>query len=198
MATIRREGEKNLRDLYKIYTSEGGILSYNKYKEVIELFMKEIIQKIIKTGYEFSMPYRCGLIKVIQLARTVTIKEDGTIKGAVDWGESNKLKAEIIKRGDIPLSSVKDENGKTTKETNGGVPWLCYYTSKTFFSWVWIAHVNMRNMLRYKFDVTYTNSCHLSASITDSSYLLFKLRKRDGNNTDYIRGILDTASTVEI
>lgn len=187
MATIRREGEMNLKDLYKIYIREGGVLSYNKYKEVIETFNKELIQKIIKTGYEFEAPYRCGIIKVIQLERRYSVTETGTIRGAIDWGESNKLKAVIIANGDLPL-----------KGDNGGEPWLCYHTSATYFSWVWTAHINMKNCLRYTFDITTGNSRILSKSINDNSYLLFKLRKRNGTNKDCLSRVFATASTKQI
>lgn len=198
MATIRREGEMNLRDLYKIYTKEqGGILSYNKYKEVVESFMKEMMNKIIKTGWEFSMPHHCGLIKVVQLERVFSITDTGVIKGAIDWHSSNKLKAEMIERGELPLEVFKNELGVRTGD-NGGSPWLCYFTSKTYFSWIWTAHINMRNCLRYKFDVTWTNSQLLSKSINEDSYLLFKLRKRDGSNKDYLRKVLDAASAIKV
>lgn len=197
MATIRREGEMNLQDLYKIYTKEGGVLSYNKYKEVIIAFNKELINKIIKTGYIFVAPYKCGTIKVIQLERKFTIKEDGKIKGAVDWGASNKLKAEIIERGEIPYKAEKDSNNKIIGD-NGGVEWMCYFTTPTYFSWAWTANINMKNCLEYTFDITDTNALTLSRSITDNSYLLFKLRKRNGTNKDYLRRLLDAASTKQI
>lgn len=195
MATIRREGEYNLQDLYKIYIREGGILSYNKYKEVVSSFMKKLIEKIIKTGYEFSMPYHCGLIKVIQLERKYSITERGTVRGAIDWGESNKLKAEIIERGEIPLVNHRDEDNNITGN-NGGVEWLCYHTSTTYFSWIWTAHISMKNCLRYTFDITQTNSRKLSSSISDNSYLLFKLRKNNGTNKDYLDKIFASANAV--
>lgn len=198
MPIIKREGEKNLQDLYKVYVREGGILSYIKYKEVVSLFMKEIIEKIIKVGYEFSMPYHVGLIKVVQLERIITVKEDGKIRASIDWGESNKLKAKLIKEGKVPLEAYKDENGKKTGGHNNGVPWLCYFTSPTFFRWVWTAHVNQPNCLQYTFDITSTNASALSKSITDKSYILFKLRNRNGTNKDYLDAILTASRAKQV
>lgn len=195
MATVRREGEKNLSDLYKIYVREGGILSYLKYKEVMEMFMKEIIKKIVSTGFEFSMPYYCGLLRVQQIERKFSIKEDGTVKGAIDWGNSNKLKADIIERGELPLVVYKDDKGEKIGD-NGGTAWLCYFTTSTYFCWTWVSHINMKNCLKYKFDITWSNSKILSSSINEDSNLLFKMINKDnGTNKDYINRIFTTAST---
>jgi hypothetical protein len=197
MATLRKEGELNLSDLYKEYVNNGGVLSYNKYKEVVTSFIKKILDKIITTGYEFDMPYKCGLLKVIQLERMVSTKEDGTLKGAIDWGNTNKLKAEIIERGEVPLIVYKDENGNKTGN-NGGVPYLCYHTTKTYFRWMWTGNAGMHNFLKYTFDITKDNSLLLCKSINDNSYLLFKLRQRNGNNKDYLSKIFASAGSVKV
>lgn len=192
MATIRREGEMNLSDLYKVYKKDGGELPYNKYKEVMNVFVKNIMTKIMITGYRFSMPYHCGLMQVIQLERKVKIKDNGNIKGSVDWGESNKLKQKIIDDGGLPLKMFKDDKGNIVGD-NGGQAWICYFTTPTYFKWAWTAHINMKNCLRYTFDVTRDNSNTLHENINDNSYILFKLRKNNGNNKDYLNRVLIAA-----
>lgn len=197
MATIRKEGELNLSDLYKVYLKQGGLLSYNDYKKVVVAFIEEMMKKIITTGYRFSMPHYCGQLAVIQLERKYSIKENGNIRGAVDWKNSQRVKKEILERGGVPLVNEKDENNNIIGN-NGGEEWMCYHTSPTYFSWAWTSHINMKNCLKYTFDITKYNSRNLSASINEDSYLLFKLRERNGTNKDYLNKILTARGASKI
>lgn len=197
MGTLRKEGELNLNDLYKVYLKRGGLASYKEYKLVVETFMKEATNQIIKTGWIFSMPHYCGQLSVVQLERKFTVTDKGTIKGKIDFGASNKLKQEIIDRGELPLVNYKDNEGNIIGN-NGGINWLCYQIDPTYFSWVWSTHINLKHGLDYKLYITKDNSLKLSKSITENSYLIFKLRQRNGTNKDYLRKILTARSAVEI
>lgn len=179
MTTITNYATK---DIYKIYMKDGGTLAYPLFKQLVYKYHQAMTDKCIK-GYMWSLPHNLGCIKIVISKRKYTVLENGNIRGSVDWGASNKLKASIIERGEVPLESYKDESNKVIGD-NEGVKWLCYHTSTDYFCWTHITNIYLKNGTKYGFDFSWHNSRKLSASITKDSYFLYEQRK-DGNVKDF-------------
>ena len=115
-----------------------------------------------------------GIIKVGKMKRRVRETEFGTLKATIDWPSSNKLKKEIIARGETPYEAIRDELGNKIGD-NGGVEWLCYYTSDHYYMWLHSPMLALRNSFKYKFKVSWTNGKILSQAIDNSSEFKYKL-----------------------
>jgi len=175
--------------LYKIYAENGGTLSYSVFYKLVNEYHKAMVDECIK-GYKWSLPFNLGLIKIVMSKRKYTVLPDGAIRGSVDWGKSNKLKAEILEKGQVPLKVFKDEEGNKIGD-NGGVAWLCYFTDSFYYCWTHITNIYLMNATKYGFDFSWSNSRKLSASITKDSEFLYEKRK-DGSVKDYLKSKLDT------
>lgn len=197
MTEIWKRTGVSTKELFEVYKNEGGKLPYMKYKKIIELFHKKVTDKVVTIGYEFQLPYHSGLLKVVQLVRKYKVLENGNIKASPDWGTSNKLKAELIANGELPLEMYKNENKKIIGN-NGGKPWIVYYTTTTYFSWVFVNHIFQKNWFEFTFQITDGNAEKLSAGINDNSYLLFKVRENNGSNKDLIQLRNTPKSSIDI
>lgn len=81
----------NTRDSYKEYEkNSNNPVHVSMYLDIINGFMKFLIQELFKTG-EINFPERLGKLQIIGKKVKVTI-EDGKIKGlAPDWANTKKL-----------------------------------------------------------------------------------------------------------
>ena len=164
----------NTKYIYDKYVLKGGKMSYPAFKELLFAYNKAMIAECIATGNEWILRGNSGVIKVGKIKRKMKVSEYGTIKAAIDWNASNKLKREIIARGELPYEAIKDEIGNKIGD-NGGVEWLVYFTSTYYYSWKYSPAIFLKNSFKYKFDMSWTNSRALSHSINDNSELLYKL-----------------------
>jgi hypothetical protein len=162
----------NTAATYKSYKEAGGKLAYDVYKEIIFTFHKKMINACISTGNEWHLQSHLGRISIIRAKRKFTVLEDGSIRGSVDWGESNKKKKRILDSGQLPLEVYKDEKGNKVGD-NGGVPWLCYFTDTYYYLWKYTPNLYLSNSLDYKFSMSWANTKKLSASINEDSPLLY-------------------------
>jgi hypothetical protein len=117
---MKRPKNYTSRDQYRFYRRGGGKLLYKKFIAVLDLFNKLAMDAIIYEGKSLNMGHRLSYLSV---------SKSNTYSGRkrVNWNESNKYKAEIIARGDIPKS----------KETPDGQEWLVYYTDEIFVRFHW-------------------------------------------------------------
>ena len=163
----------NTEYYYKHYKASGGILSYEKYKEVIFSFNKKIIENLIKTGKSYMLRSHLGFLSVVKYEKKFKLNENGNLKGAVDWGQSNKLKKQILDRGGLPFENYKDDKGKIIGD-NGGEKWLCYHLDPYTFGWSYTPDIYLTNGVKTKFTLSWTNKKLLSKSIDENSELIFK------------------------
>lgn len=163
----------NTEYYYNLYKERGGILSYEKFKEIIFSYNKKVTDEIISTGKVLMLRSHLGFLGVAKYKKKFTLNEDGNLVGAINWKESNKLKAEIEARGETPYQAYKDENGKIIGN-NGGVKWLCYHMNEYTFGWTYSSSMYLSNSGNTVFKITWTNSKKLSKSINENSEILYK------------------------
>ncbi len=104
----------------KVRALKKQILPYTVYKAVITGFNKRIASKIVNNNYEFNLIPSFGSISVV---RTESLKKK------VNWGASDKKKAEILAKGGIPYLKAEAENTPNYK----GEKWLVYHPLINFY-----------------------------------------------------------------
>jgi hypothetical protein len=157
----------NTEDLHRWYKKEGGKLGYEQFKSIIATFNYAVSQRV-NEGYLFVLPHHLGTIKVIENKRKVKLSKRGDgVVAAVDWGTSNKIKAEILSRGGLPY---REENGVG----NGGEKWLVYHTSPVYYTIIRVVDLQLKNHSLYEFKPTWHNQRGLQKIIDENSSLLFK------------------------
>lgn len=162
----------NTKDLYKLYRKNSdGVLSYNEYKSIIAAFHKKISELIIQ-GALWEMPYFLGLQKVVLKKRKFTIKENGMVKGQINWGESNKRKANLIENQELPLAYYKDEEGNIIGD-NGGKEWLVYHITPFYPLWIRVNNPFLKNSYKCKFSPTRHNEKTLAANIDENAEFIY-------------------------
>lgn len=120
--------------------------SYNIFKFIIGQFNKKNSTEILK-GETLSIGFKLGEIRIQKKRR---YKGDENVESmqphnykVVNWGESNKLKQELIDKGFTPYKAIKDEEGNIIGD-NGGHKWLIYFTDDYSYWWYW--HKNSKTM----------------------------------------------------
>lgn len=111
----------NLKSLYELCIRNGYIkktIDYKTFSTVAREFHKEISEKVLR-GYEFRPAENLGVFHIIK-----DIRRGKTI----NWGESNKRKAEIIASGRIPYDKEKAPDG---------IYYLIYFEDNEYFKWKW-------------------------------------------------------------
>lgn len=135
----------NAKEIYRAIKKEDKRfpLTYQQFKSIISIFNKSIVEEILK-GYQFVPTTRLGQIEIKKCNRTKY--------KAIDWGESNKLKARLIKEDKIPYNK---------KTAPNGVFWHVYHTDPFYFKWNWYRNTKAKftkNIMSYKFEATDQNS----------------------------------------
>ena len=129
-AFIFQEWEHRIKEVQKLERQlkrkkEERILTYKEFRKIISEFNLRMIEEILK-GYKFHMLGRLGALSI----RKVKRKFD---KPAIDWGETNKLKAQ----------------GKDT---------IVYHTSDYYCRWYWQKNTcQVPNKIVYYFKPTRDN-----------------------------------------
>tara|TARA_Y100000385_G_C12721730_1_gene478948 strand:- start:153 stop:518 length:366 start_codon:yes stop_codon:yes gene_type:complete len=92
----------------------------------------------ILDGKEFNMGSNLSTLSIVRMERDPR-------SPAIDWGESNKYKAELIEKGEELYN----------KETDQGVKWQLYYTDKEYLKYYWRkGKCKVKNKSVYRFDAT--------------------------------------------
>lgn len=152
------KGNHSFRHIYDDWISKhGDAVDYAVFKEILERLFKKLAKRIIY-GYKFTIGYGVGLIEVVKIARTFSTNENGVPKVAVDWGASNKRKAELLKEGRTPYKK---------KTAPNGVKWLVFHTALSYYRWKWYkkSYHMIPNLTTYNFKPTYTNRMELAQYI---------------------------------
>jgi hypothetical protein len=100
MYALRGKGkiktDKGIREAYKIYKEEGGILKYSLFSKIIREANDSIIDLIIKESLEFNMPRRIGTLRIRKFPTKTVDKNGNSIykRRRPDWAKTKKLWAE--------------------------------------------------------------------------------------------------------
>lgn len=125
-------------DIYKSYIKNtDSKIQKSVFMNIINTFNEMIIDYILD-GKEFNMGNNLSTLSVCRVERDPRIP-------AIDWGESNKYKAELLANGE----ELYD------KETGKGTKWHIYYTDNEYLKYYWRkAKCKVKNKSVYRFDAT--------------------------------------------
>lgn len=105
-------------DIYKEYIKEyKSDISYKDFKNILSQFNKQVSNEIVK-GYKFNMGFKIG---------TIEIRKIELFKPLINWGETNKLKQQLINEGKALYDSATGEGNK----------YMVYYTEEFTYQWHW-------------------------------------------------------------
>ncbi len=122
---IRTPRSHSTREMYTYYLQKTPIMEKNDklpywmFKEVIARFNKKSADAVI-FGQALNFGSRIGHLLIKKIRRNYD-------KPVVDWGESKRLKAEILERG----GQIQDDQHPQ------GEGWLVYYSDPWYLRWGW-------------------------------------------------------------
>lgn len=129
--------QHTISHIYNDYVTIDDSVSKETFVDICGEFNIMIIDYILD-GKEFNMGYNLSTLSIVRMERDPR-------SPAIDWGESNKYKAELIKQGEELYS----------KETGQGVKWQLYYTDKEYLKYYWRkGKCKVKNKSVYRFDAT--------------------------------------------
>lgn len=108
---------KHKKEIQNINTQ---IIPFTTFTKIINKVNTKIIDRIVEENYEFNPLSSFGSLHVIK-------NENHNLR--VNWGESNKRKAELIAEGKIPYKKADAESNPNYN----GIKWLSYHPSLDFF-----------------------------------------------------------------
>lgn len=147
---INKQLEKLEEELNEV---KASILTNEISKEILYKFNEKLSNEIVMKGYTFALGFQMGNIRIKK------VRCDRRVKKRIDWGATNKKKAEIIASGGLPYKvEERNEAGEITKD-NGGIPYFVYHTNDFDYLWHWNKkRVTVLNSAYYKFRPTYYNN----------------------------------------
>lgn len=155
----------NTRAIYDIYCKKTkNPVTYEQYKYIIQELHKKISDKILD-GYKYNPLIRVGFFQIVLNYRKKRSEK------YIDWGKSNKRKAEILARGGTLYSEYWEHNGvilepsatipvDAVKKNNGGEKWVIHYNDTFYLNWAWGKDSHSKrtkNITRYSFVPTRAN-----------------------------------------
>lgn len=161
----------NTKYFYKKYKEKGGILDYSIFFRIMDAYFQKATDIIVSEGIALNMRSNLGFLSIVSRERKVVLKDNGQLIGAINWDNSNKLKAQILKEGKVPLENYKDINGKIIGN-NGGVPWLCYHTEPIYYQWSYTPNIYLKNCKKIKFEPSWTNKRKIGKLIDKDNEVL--------------------------
>ena len=101
-------------------------INYTQYKQILEFMNKKVIEQVTEEK-TLNLGHSLGRLFIKTFERKFEEDKEGKVTSAINWGESNKYKQQLIDDGLVPL-----------KGNNGGVEWHIYYTHLEIkrFSWM--------------------------------------------------------------
>ena len=99
-------------------------ITYDEFAHIIRTFNRGLGDQIL-LGYTVSLGHG-GLLGVRKKQNANKFKEKVT---RIDWGNSNKAKADIIAKGGLPYEAYRDKNFNIIGD-NGGEKWLVYHSKE--------------------------------------------------------------------
>lgn len=149
------------KQLYQHYIELGGDLSYEMYREIICSFNMTVMDQILD-GRELDMGKGLSRLSIMRIERDFK-------RPTIDWGNSNKLKEELLTEGEELFS----------KNNPNGVKWFVYFTDDWYLRFYWEKkRCSLKNRSAYRLDITFDNKNQLKQLIKDDSlaYLNFRTR----------------------
>ncbi len=129
--------QHTISHIYNDYTTRDDSVSKQTFVDICSEFNIMIIDYILD-GKEFNMGSNLSTLSIVRMERDPR-------SPAIDWGESNKYKAELIEKGEELYN----------KETDQGVKWQLYYTDKEYLKYYWRkGKCKVKNKSVYRFDAT--------------------------------------------
>ena len=158
----------NTRVLYNEFIAENKQfnLDYKTFKDIISRFNKKVISKIIEENGILNMDYKLGSIFVEMFERKIRESKEGEVYTNINWGASNKKKAEIIARGGTPYEVLERDDNYNIIKDNGGEKWQIYHTDPYCYRFIWTQYKTqfndtvkypLRKIRAYIFKVTKDN-----------------------------------------
>jgi len=116
---IQTKNNITAKEHYEVFVSlHGDKVSYSQYSKILRDINKELL-KLLIDGKTIRIGNNLGVLKVVSIARTNFTQPN--------FGESNKLKQQIIDRGEVP----RDKNNPDGKD------WLVYFTDDRYLTFRW-------------------------------------------------------------
>jgi hypothetical protein len=126
-----------ISDIYKDYKEDKGDIPKSLFVDICAEFNMGIIDYLLE-GKEFNMGYNLSTLSIVR-------KDRDPRNPRVDWGESNKYKADLLSEG----QELYDN------ETGEGVKWHIYYTDGEYLKYYWRkGKCKVKNKSVYRFDAT--------------------------------------------
>lgn len=136
-----------VKDMYKHYlktveTTKKRPTPYWMFKEVLSRYNKKVSDAII-FGQTLNLGSRLGYVQIRKIKRNYE-------NPIPDWGESKKIKQELISKGITP----KDQNNPDGQE------WIVFFNDPWYLRWAWIKRkvCKVKNHTVYKFMPTANKS----------------------------------------
>ncbi len=126
-----------ITNIYEDYNSNIEAIDKNLFKELCFDFNEMIIDMLLEGG-EFNMGNNLSTISILRMDRNPQRK-------VIDWVESNKYKAELVKN---KIKLYDDSTGEGTK-------WHIYYTDDYYCKYYWYkGRCKVKNKSVYRFDAS--------------------------------------------
>lgn len=123
--------------IYKDYLKVDDSVEKTVFVDICRSFNMMIIDYILE-GKEFNMGNRLSTLSVVRKIRDPRVP-------AIDWGETNKYKTELLAEGKELYSS----------ETGKGIKWHIYHTDHEYLKYYWRkGRCKVKNKSVYRFDAT--------------------------------------------
>jgi len=134
---IKAPRAHSTKEVYKYYRSKYPTAEepYWLFKEVIARCNKKAADAVI-FGQIFNFGNRIGHLLIKKIPRNYE-------RPVVDWGESRRVRSELIEVGKTPRDKVNTE----------GENWLVYYSDPWYLRWGWVKKriCRVKNQTVYKF-----------------------------------------------
>jgi|TARA_B110000908_G_scaffold169893_1_gene228042 hypothetical protein len=124
-------------NIYKSYCKEHGYIDKKVFSDICHTFNIGIMDYILE-GREFNMGNNLSTLSIIRRDRDPRSPR-------IDWGESNKYKAELLQAGEALYDSI----------TELGSKWYVYHTDEFYCKYYWKkGKCKIKNKSVYRFDPT--------------------------------------------
>ena len=129
------KASKEIYDTYKEMSKSP--VDYSTFKKILIEFNTEIMNTLLK-GKTFNMGYKLSTLSIWRRKRDPRTPR-------VNWGESLKIKRDLIEKGIEPYNST----------TGKGEKWIVYFTDGQYFRFRWYKDkCRVKNKTVYKFEPT--------------------------------------------
>ena len=160
----------NIRDIYNYFDSATNLeVDKITFKSVCSDFNMMAIDYILEGG-KFNMGNNLSYISILRIDRN-------NAKPAIDWGESNKYKKELL----------EEEKELYNSETGEGEKWHIYYTDSEYCRYYWNkSGCKVQNKSVYKFVPTRGlkgNKEKLTALLKEDELAYLKFKKHNNYGT---------------